>query len=68
MDEYREHGYAAEAVDAATACSLKQPSVARVEAETEPDDRAFQRVLRNAAFFPPARPGKKGRGFICVSI
>jgi len=39
-EENQGNGYAIEAVDAVTAWALNQPSICRVEAETEPGNRA----------------------------
>ena len=63
MEEYQGHGYATEAVDAAVAWALRQPSVIRVEAETEPDNRASQRVLEKCGFVPSGAFGEEGPRF-----
>ena len=63
MEEYRGHGYATEAVDAAAAWALRQPSVIRVEAETESDNRASQRVLEKCGFLPSGTVGEEGPRF-----
>ena len=63
LEEYRGKGYAAEAVDAAVNWAMKQPAVARVEAETEPDNRASQRVLEKCGFLPSGTMGEEGPRF-----
>ena len=62
-EEYRGKGYAAEAVEAAVNWAMKQPAVARVEAETEPDNRASQRVLEKCGFLPSGTMGEEGPRF-----
>ena len=62
-EESRGRGYAAEAVAAATAWALKQPGVCRVDAETEPDNRASQRVLEKCGFVPSGIMGEEGPRF-----
>jgi ribosomal-protein-alanine N-acetyltransferase len=64
MEEYREHGYATEAVEAVVKWALKQPGVTCVEAETEPDNRASQRVLKKCGFVPSGIMGKEGPRFV----
>ncbi len=62
-EESQGHGYATEAVDAATAWALKQPGVCRVNAETEPENRASQRVLEKCGFVPSGIMGEEGPRF-----
>ena len=57
------NGYATEAVNAAVTWALKQPGVLRVEAETEPDNRASQRVLEKCGFIPSGIIGEEGPRF-----
>ncbi|MBP5718386.1 MAG: GNAT family N-acetyltransferase [Abditibacteriota bacterium] len=59
-EEYRNRGYASEAVKALSAWALDRPGVAAVEAETEPGNRASQRVLAKAGFIPTGTAGKEG--------
>ena len=66
LEEYRGHGYATEAVGAAVDWALQQPLVSRVEAETEPDNRASQRVLEKCGFLPTAAVGEEGPRFFRV--
>ncbi|MBR3561900.1 MAG: GNAT family N-acetyltransferase [Oscillospiraceae bacterium] len=51
------------AVDAAVAWALKQAGVTRVEAETEPDNTASQRVLEKCGFLPSGTFGEEGPRF-----
>ena len=60
----RGQGYAAEAVDAAVMWVLQQPGVKRVEAETEPDNQASQRVLEKCGFVPAGVVGEEGPRFV----
>ena len=64
MEGYREHGYATEAVEAVVKWALKQPGVTCVEAETEPDNRASQLVLKKCGFVPSGIMGKEGPRFV----
>ncbi len=63
LDEYQGRGYASEAVAAAVNWALAQPGVTRVEAETEPDNRASQRVLEKCGFIPTGTMGEEGPRF-----
>ena len=62
-EEFRGHGYATEAVAAAVEWALEQPGVTRVEAETEPGNRASQRVLEKCGFVPNGIIGEEGPRF-----
>lgn len=63
LEEYQGHGYATEAIDATVVWALKQSNVTRVEAETEPDNRASQRVLEKCGFLPSGILGEEGPRF-----
>ena len=63
LEEYQGHGYATEAIDATVVWALKQSNVTRVEAETEPDNRASQRVLEKCGFLPSGTFGEEGPRF-----
>ena len=63
LEEYRGQGYAAEALEAAVSWALKQDGVTRVEAETEPDNRASQRILEKCGFRPSGVVGEEGPRF-----
>lgn len=62
-EENQGNGYAAEAVEAAAAWALRQPGVCRVEAETEPENKASQRVLEKCGFVPSGIMGEEGPRF-----
>ena len=63
LEEYQGFGYATEAVDAAVRWAMEQPGVTRVEAETEPDNKASQRVLEKCGFVPTGIVGEEGPRF-----
>ena len=67
LEEYQGQGYATEAVGAAVDWALQQPDVARVEAETEPGNRASQRVLEKCGFLPTGTVGEEGPRFFRAS-
>lgn len=57
-------GYMTETVLAMVQWALAQPGVTRVEAETEPENRASQRVLARAGFRPAETFGEEGPRFV----
>ncbi len=63
-EEYRRQGYAAEAVSALVRWAARQPRVRRVEAETDPDNIASQRVLKKCGFVPTGTLGEEGPRFV----
>ena len=63
-NEYQGNGYATEAVDKMVSWALSQPDVRRVEAETEPDNKASQRVLKKCGFLPTGTIGEEGPRFV----
>ena len=63
LDAHQGRGYATEAVGAAASWALRQPGVTRVEAETEPDNEASQRVLAKCGFLPTGITGEEGPRF-----
>lgn len=66
LTEYQGRGYATEAVEAMVSWALCQPEVRRVEAETEPENQASQRVLEKCGFIPAGTTGKEGPRFVKV--
>ncbi len=64
LQEHQGCGYATEAVGAAAAWALQQPGITRVEAETEPDNLASQRVLEKCGFSPTGLTGQEGPRFV----
>ena len=67
LEDYQGRGCATEAVDAAVAWALHQPAVIRVEAETEPNNMASQRVLEKCGFSPSGNMGEEGPRFFRLS-
>ena len=63
LEEYQGQGYATEAVGAAVNWAFQQPGVTRVEAETEPGNRASQRVLEKCGFLSTGTVGEEGPRF-----
>ena len=63
LEEYQGQGYATEAVGATVNWALLQPGVTRVEAETEPDNQASQRILEKCGFLPSGIVGEEGPRF-----
>lgn len=63
LPEYWGKGYATEAVGAAVEWASGQPGVKRIEAETEPDNVASQRVLEKVGFRPNGAMGEEGPRF-----
>ena len=57
-------GYATEAVNAVVDWAMGQPGIARIEAETDPDNMASQRVLEKCGFIPSGVIGEEGPRFI----
>lgn len=62
--EYQGNGYATEMTKAAAAWARRQPGVTRVEAETDPQNSASQRVLEKAGFVPNGVMGEEGPRFV----
>ena len=59
-EEYRNKGYAAEAVKAVLEWAFEHPEVTAVEAETAPDNIASKRVLEKCGFALNEIMGKEG--------
>ncbi len=66
LDEFQGNGYASEAVRAAVDWAFSQPGVTAVEAETDPGNKASQRVLEKCGFLPTGEIGEEGPRFIAV--
>ena len=58
------NGYMTEAVRTVTKWALEQPGVSRVEAETESENEASQKVLAACGFVPAGTAGKEGPRFV----
>jgi len=61
--EYQNRGYATEAVAAALDWAFDRPDVAAIEAETEPENAASQRVLEKCGFVATGKNGEEGPRF-----
>ena len=57
-------GYMTEAVKSITSWALAQDGVTRVEAETDPDNVASQKVLDKAGFRPTGKVGEEGPRYV----
>ena len=66
QEEYWGRGYATEAVRAALNWALGQPGVNAVEAETDPENTASQRVLEKCGFRPNGTRGEEGPRFTLI--
>ena len=62
--QFEGRGYTTEAVTAVVDWALNQPGVVCVEAETDPDNRASQRVLAKCGFVPTGTTGAEGPRFV----
>lgn len=65
--EYEGRGYTTEAVKAMAKWAFQQKDVVFVEAETDPDNRASQRVLEKCGFVPDGTVGAEGPRFVLES-
>ena len=63
-EEYQGRGYATEAVSLALQWAFRHPEVKAVEAETDPENAASQRVLEKCGFRPLGILGEEGPRFI----
>ena len=68
LPEFFGCGYATEAVTAMVKWASNQPNVKRIEAETDPDNKASQRVLEKSGFVPTGEYGEEGPRFIWKSF
>lgn len=66
LPEYEGKGYTTEAVQAMAQWAFGNSDVIFVEAETEPDNKASQRVLEKCGFIPDG-DGKEGPRFVLES-
>lgn len=66
LPEFQGHGYATEAVIAATRWAIRQPGICTVEAEAEETNLASQRVLQKAGFRPYGKWGEEGPRYTLV--
>ena len=63
-EEYRHHGYMTEAVKAITEWALSQDGVKQVEAETDAENIASQKVLLQSGFISNGKMGEEGPRFV----
>ena len=64
LEEYQGRGYATEAVKLALRWAFQHPDVNAVEAETDPENAASQRVLSKCGFRETGMTGEEGPRFI----
>lgn len=64
LDAFQGRGFATEAVSAAVEWALHQPGVRCVEAETDPENAASQRVLAKCGFVANGQRGAEGPRFV----
>ena len=64
LPEYEGQGYTTEAVQAMTQWAFQQKDVVFVEAETDPENKASQRVLEKCGFAPDGTTGEEGPRFV----
>ena len=64
LDEFQRCGYATEAVKLALKWAFGHPEVVAVEAESDPDNAASQRVLEKCGFLATGEIGEEGPRFI----
>lgn len=67
LPEYEGQGYTTEAVQAMTQWAFQQKDVVFVEAETDPENKASQRVLEKCGFAPDGTTGEEGPRFVWES-
>ena len=60
---FQGRGYATEALRAALSWAFRHPALQRVEAETDPENAASQRVLAKCGFLPTGETGEEGPRF-----
>ena len=61
---YQNQGFAGEAVQAVVAWALKEPEVTAIEAETDANNIASQRVLEKCGFEPNGKTGEEGPRYV----
>lgn len=64
LPSYEGNGYMAEAVQGMIRWAFAQQDVDFVEAETDPDNRASQRILEKCGFVPNGKTGEEGPRFV----
>lgn len=64
LPSYEGNGYMTEAVQGMIRWAFAQQDVNFVEAETDPDNRASQRILEKCGFVPNGKTGEEGLRFV----
>ena len=64
LPSYEGNGYMTEAVQGMIRWAFAQQDVDFVEAETDPDNRASQRILEKCGFVPNGKTGEEGPRFV----
>ena len=64
LDEFQGHGYATEAVTLAVEWAFGHPEIIAIEAETDPENAASQKVLKKCGFEATGEIGEEGPRFI----
>lgn len=64
LPSYEGNGYMTEAVQGMIRWAFAQQDVDFVEAETDPDNRASQRILEKCGFVPNGKTGEEGLRFV----
>lgn len=67
-EQYQGQGYATEGIKAVCQWALAQADVQAVEAETEPNNKASQNVLKKLGFVATGKNGTEGPRFILSHI
>ena len=67
LPEYEGQGYTTEAVQAMTQWAFQQKDVVFVETETDPENKASQRVLEKCGFVPDGTTREEGPRFVLES-
>ena len=62
-EEYRNQGYATEAVKAVLSRAFQDPKVTAIEAETDAENVSSKRVLEKSGFIPNGMIGEEGPRF-----
>lgn len=63
QENYQGQGYASEAVKAICGWAYRDPKVTAIEAETDPENKASQRVLEKCGFTANGKVGEEGPRF-----
>lgn len=64
LENYQNQGFASEAVQAVVTWALGEPDVTAIEAETDANNIASQRVLEKCGFVPNGKMGEEGPRYV----